>query len=180
MTVARTMTLRGIITCADGNRSPPIQVLDYVSPDRTRGWRIKDAWLWCQTIRASTPNDAHGMMVIQAQLSTQEVKPVFDQYVDDNRLFGWMQQHYLRRTTSGGSSTDYILPNAGLNDRCRFIIDEDTTVVKELWLGMASSSDGSDEPEREWNFLIDLEEIKVSPEQSVFQQLKGMGQDVSN
>lgn len=178
--MARTMTLRGIITCKDGNRSPPVQVLDYVSPDRTRGWRIKGAWLWCQTIRASTPNDAHGPMVIQATLSTQEVKPIFDQFVDDNRNFGWMQQHYLKRTTSGGSSTDYIVPNAGLNTECKFIIDEDTTIVKELYLGMSSSQDGSDEPERKWNFLIDLEEVKVSPEQSVFQQLKGMGQDVSN
>jgi len=98
--------------------------------------------------------------------------------VNDNRIFGWMQQQYMRRTTSGGSSTDYILPNSGLNLMCRFIVDEDTTIVKELWLGMASSSDGSDEPPRLWNYLIDLEEVKISPEQSVFQQIKGMGQDI--
>lgn len=172
------MTLRGVIECKDGNRSVPKQCLDYVSPDRTRGWRIKDAWLWCQTVRASTPNDDHGMMVIQGQLSTEEVKPIFDQYVNDNRIFGWMQQQYLRRTTSSGSSTDYIMPNSGLNLMCRFIVDEDTTIVKELWLGMASSQDGSDEPARLWNYLIDLEEVKISPEQSVFQQIKGMGQDI--
>jgi len=174
------MTLRGVIECADGNRSHAQNVLDYVSPDRTRGWVIKDAWLWCQTIRAQTPNDDHGQMIIQAQLSTEEVAPVFDQYVNDNRIFGWMQQQYMRRTTSSGSSTDYILPNAGLNVMCRFIIDHDTTIVKELWLGMGTSSDGSDEPLRLWNYLIDLEEVKISPEQSVFQQIKGMGQSVSD
>lgn len=177
--MGRTMTLRGVIECADGNRSVEKQCLDYVSPDRTRGWRIKDAWFWCQTIRASTPNDAHGMMVVQAQLSTERVKPVFDQYVNDNRIFGWMQQQYMRRTTSSGSSTNYILPNSGLNVMNRFIIDEDTTIVKELWLGTASSSDGTDEPVRLWNYLIDLEEVKISPEQSVFQQIKGMGQDIT-
>ena len=177
--MGRTMTLRGVIECADGNRSVAKNVLDYVSPDRTRGWRIKDAWLWCQTIRASTPSDALGMMVIQAQLSTEEVAPVFDQYVNDNRIFGWMQQQYMRRTTTGGSSTDYIVANSGLNLMCRFIVDEDTTIVKELWLGMASTSDGDDEPQRLWNYLIDLEEVKISPEQSVFQQIKGMGQAVS-
>jgi len=172
------MTLRGIIQCADGNRSQPKNVLDYVSPDRTRGWVIKDAWLWCQTIRAQTPTDNHGQMIVQAQLSTESVPPVFDQYVNDNRIFGWMQQQYNRRTTSGGSSTDYILPNSGLNLMCRFIVDEDTTIVKELWLGMGITSDGVDEPDRQWNYLIDLEEVKISPEQSVFQQIKGMGQSI--
>ena len=173
------MTLRGIIHCADGNRSKEVNVLDYVSPDRTRGWVIKEAWLWCQTIRATTPNDNHGQMIVQAQLSTEIVKPGFDQYVDDNRVFGWMQQQYNRRTTSGGSTTDYIVPNSGLNTMCRFIVDSDTTIVKELWLGMSSSSDGADEPDRSWNYLIELEEVKISPEQSVFQQIKGMGQSVT-
>ena len=173
------MTLRGVIACKDGNRSGTKQVLDYVSPDRTRGWRIKNAWLWCQTIRASTPNNLNGMMVIQAQLSTEEVPPVFDQFVNDNRLFGWLQQQYMTRGTSSGGSTDYIVPNSGLNVMNRFIIDNDTTIVKELWLGMGSSQDGTDEPERLWNYLIDLEEIKISPEQSVFQQIKGMGQDIA-
>lgn len=176
--MGRTMTLRGVIACKDGNRSQPKNVLDYVSPDRTRGWVIKDAWLWCQTIRAQTPNDAHGQMVIQGQLSTEAVQPIFDQYVNDNRIFGWMQQQYNRRTTTSGSSTDYIIPNSGLNLMCRFIVDEDTTIVKELWLGMGSSMDGTDEPERLWNYLIDLEEVKISPEQSVFQQIKGMGQSI--
>ena len=176
--MARIMSLRGVIKCEDGNRSAPKMVLDYVSPDRTRGWRIKEAWLWCQTIRANTPNDDHGQMVIQAQLSTEEVKPSFDQVVNDNRVFGWMQQQYNRRTVSAGSSTNYILPNSGLNTENKFLIDVDTTVVKELWIAMSSSSDGSDEPERLWNYLIDLEEVKISPEQSVFQQIKGMGQQI--
>ena len=172
------MTLRGVVQCPDGNRGIPHQCLDYVSPDRTRGWRIIDAWIWCATIRASTPNDDNGMMITQALLSTELVPPVFDSVVGDNRIFGWSLQHYLRRTTSSGGSTDYIIPNAGMNTENKFVLDSDTTLVKELWIAMGSSSDGTDEPMREYNYLINLEEIKISPEQSVFQQIKGMGQEI--
>jgi len=117
-------------------------------------------------------------MVIQAYLSTEEVSATFDQTVSDNRLFAWLQQQYMTRGTTSGGSTDFIVPNAGLNTNNRFIIDSDTTLVKELWLSMGSSQDGTDEPLRTWNYLINLEEIKISPEQSVFQQIKGMGQDI--
>ena len=117
-------------------------------------------------------------MVIQAYLSTEEVAPVFDQTVSDNRLFAWMQQQYMTRGTTSGGSTDFIVPNSGLNTSNKFIIDTDTTIVKELWIQMGTSQDGTDEPVRTWNYLINLEEIKISPEQSVFQQIKGMGQSI--
>lgn len=173
--MGRTMTLRGVINCKDGNRALEVQALDYVSPDRTRGWRIKDAWLWVNQIRASTPNDSDGMMVTQAFLSTELVKGTFDSIANDNRIFAWAIQHYLRRA---GGSTDYIIPNAGENTMCKFIFDDDTTIVKELWISMGCTSDGTDEPDRLYNYLINLEEIKISPEQSVFQQIKGMGQEI--
>lgn len=173
------MTLRGTLECMDGNRSQSKQVLDYVSPDRTRGWRIKKAYLWLNTIRATTATDDHGMMIVQAVLSTEAVPQVFDQTVEDNRLFGWMQQQFFKRTTSSGSSTDYMLPNAGWNLNNRFLVDTDTIIVKELWIQMSTAQDGTDEPNRKYNYLIECEEIKLSPEHSVFQQIKGMGQDLA-
>ena len=52
-------------------------------------------------------------------------------------------------------------------------------IVKELWIGGNSTTESEESPVREWGYMITLEEIKVSPSQSVFQQIKGMGQDLT-
>lgn len=176
--MGRTMTLRGMLVCPDGNRGAEKQLLDYVSPDRTRGWRIKDAWFWLGTVRASTPNDVNGMLYAQLFLSTEAVKPVFDSVVEDNRIFAWAGQQYLKKTTTSGSSTDFMLPNGGQSTSNKFVFDDDTTIVKELWIGIGTSQEGTDEPEREYNYLINLEEVKVTPSESIMQQLKGQGQQI--
>jgi len=38
----------------------------------------------------------------------------------------------------------------------------------------------STSPSRLWNYMVILEEIKVQPAESVFLQIKGMGQQISN
>jgi len=177
--MGRTKTLRGVLECKDGNRSVDVNVLDYVSPQRNRGWRVRKVWLWCSQLRASTPNDDNGRMVITAHVSTEIVKATFDSVVADNRVFGWMTREYHRRTTTSGSSTNFVFPTGdGIWSPNRFIIDSDTMLVKECWIAMSCTSDGTDEPNRIYNYMFELEEVKITPEESIIQQLKGIGQSV--
>ena len=56
--------------------------------------------------------------------------------------------------------------------------DPDSFVTKELYLNLGSATDVDVSNVREIGYLIILEERKVTPAESVFQQIKGMGQDI--
>jgi hypothetical protein len=43
---------------------------------------------------------------------------------------------------------------------------------------MNSTTESSTSPTRHWGYMVTLEEVRVTPSQSIFQQIKGMGQDV--
>ena len=58
------------------------------------------------------------------------------------------------------------------------LVDPDTIITKELHIVMCSTTENDVSPVREWGYMIELEEMKVTPSESVFQQIKGMGQKV--
>jgi len=95
--------------------------------------------------------------------------------VRDNRTFGWLQAG-MKNVDNGGD--DFLAPQS-LNTMPQFTIDPDTIIVKELWLSVATKMENqSINGNRDWSYLIILEEMKLTPSESVFQQIKGMGQDV--
>jgi len=150
-------------------------LLDYVSPDRTKAWKVVAAYMWPSDLRASIEED--GRSVLQATLWTDEV--TFTRWEDsytagDNRQVAWLIDHYMVRK----NGNEFITPNNGGKDGRMFIIDPDVMVTKELYLSAAFTTESAVSPERSWSYMIVLEEIKVSPSQSLFQQIKGMGQNV--
>ncbi len=46
LVVCPALTLRGTYTLDDGSIGTMTNILDYISPDRTRAWRLTGAWLW--------------------------------------------------------------------------------------------------------------------------------------
>ena len=60
----------------------------------------------------------------------------------------------------------------------RMLVDPDHLITKELYINFANTSDTDVSAVRHWGWLIVLEERKITPVQSVFQQIKGMGQDL--
>lgn len=91
----------------------------------------------------------------------------------DNRSFGWaLWCGYIREEASG----DFI--SAESEPMARFCIDPDTYVVKELWISMNSTTESSTSPTRQWGYMVVMEEVKITPSQSIFQQIKGMAQNV--
>lgn len=169
-------SLRGIVEFADNSIQVPIRIFDYVSPDRTRAWKVTRALWWPVEVRASIGAGTDAKMLCQASLATDHIKGQDWNNINDpseNRSFGWaMWAGYTRE--NGGS--DYITPE--VDAFAEFLIDPDTIVVKELWISAANTAEQATNPTRTWGYMIELEEIKVSPSQSVYQQIKGGGQDL--
>jgi len=168
-------SLRGKVMMIDNSRLAPLRIFDYVSPDRTRGWKVISAHIWPLTTRADT-GSTEGKIVTDWALATDDGSAVDWNHVKDpseNRTFAWGTWAGYLREWSGG---DFITPEYA-GEPC-FLIDPDTFVVKELWIQGACTTESTTNPEREYGYMIVLEEQKISPSLSVFQQIKGMGQDV--
>lgn len=171
-------SLRGTISFPDNGLGKAVRVFDYVSPDRTRAWRVARAYFWPVGIREDTGSDADGKMLTQATLFTDAIQSAHWNDLSDpteNRAFAWaFWAGYAREN----GASDFITPECPPNGIAEFIIDPDTLVVKELWIIAGNTKEGTINPIREWGYMIVLEEDKISPSQSVFQQLKGMGQNI--
>lgn len=169
-------SLRGKVSFADNSILDPQRIFDYVSPDRTRAWRVVRAVMWPLTIREDVSSDPDARYITQSALLTDNKKgTVWNNMCDptENRSFGWaMWGGYTREN----ASSDYIVGDSG--QFAEYWVDPDTIITKELWISFANTKEGTNNPTREWGYMIELEEIKVSPSQSVFQQIKGMGQDI--
>lgn len=171
--------MRGTYVTVDNALGKTLNIFDYVSPDRTRAWKVSRAYLWPVDIRADTGGDADGKYVLQAVLST-DTRKVMDwaDQIDpnDNRVFAWALWNGYKRDNG---SSDFIAAHS-TDGMVEFVVDPDTLVTKELWIAMSSTCEGTIAPSREWAYLVVLDEIKISPSQSVFQQVKGMGQDLDD
>lgn len=178
--MSRVFSLRGVAEIADNALGKENLLIDYVSPDRTRAWRIEAAWLWPVEVRADMGADAVGQMVVQACLHTDNINwSSFDEVNNpaDNRQCAWFQQQYMTRSQS--AVFDFIVANGTSLPECRFLVDPDTRVSKELYLSMSSTKDGTTSPVRKWGWMVILREEKVSPAESLFAQIKGAGQDLA-
>lgn len=178
--VERLFTLRGkILDVADGALTANYNLLDYVSPDRTKAWKIEAAWMWPVGYRAEQlPTPTDGFLCFTGCLATDVLDhPQFDSLVDpsDNRLCAWAMQTYNIRD----ATQDFITPNGVPLASMEFLIDPDHLVSKELYLNFGTTSDSDSAPERAWGYMVLLREMKVTPTESIFAQIKGMGQDVS-
>ena len=177
---SRLFTLRGKISdVGDGQVIHNHNLLDYVSPDRTKAWKVEAAWMWPVDYRATqTPTAVDGFLCFTGCLATDVLDhPQFNSLVDpsDNRLCAWAMQTYNLRD----ATQDFLTPNGVPLASMRFLIDPDHLVSKELYLNFATTSDVDSAPERAWGYMVLLREMKVTPTESIFAQIKGMGQDVS-
>ncbi len=175
--MSRVFTLRGAFEVAD-NAIYQQEIFDYASPDRRMAWEITGAFFWPITIRGEI-GASDGQMNASMSLSTDIIGiTAFDLILDpsDNRTCAWGTGGFSIRN---GGANDFLAYQS-LNRVPELLIDPDVLVTKELHLNFQSTSESTDSPTRKWGYMIVLRERKVSPEQSLFQQIKGMGQDISS
>tara|TARA_Y100000310_G_C20539160_1_gene742352 strand:+ start:359 stop:898 length:540 start_codon:yes stop_codon:yes gene_type:complete len=177
----KAFSLRGVIEIDDNAvMAAPQLAFAYESPNRTKAWRITGAWVWPQEVdKEIGTSDLQGLAVGTLLTDTASNAAGFNgiSNVSDNRQCAWHNAQYNLR--AGG--TDFLTRNgAGSPDGFAFLIDEDTVVVNGLYINFGFRTESATSPSRKWNYMITLEEKKVTAWESIFQQIKGMGQDIDN
>lgn len=174
----RTFSLRGKVAANDNQVLANHLVFDYESPDRTRAWKVERAYIWPVDARKASTVSGDGFVLLTAALGTDHGKFNQPELSDptENRLFAWAMQNYNERD----APTDFITPNGFPLNQARFLVDPDTIITKSLYINITATTDYDESPSREWGWLIILKEMKISPAESVFQQIKGIGQDIED
>ena len=174
--MGRIFSLRGKVAANDNQVTANHLIFDYASVDRTRAWRVLEAYIWPVEERLATSVSSDGFMNFVAALGTDLGKFNHDELRDptESRLFAWAMQTYNTRD----APTDFISPIGYPLQQARFLVDPDTLITKEIYLNLGSTTDVDESILREWGYLIILEQMKVSSAESLFQQIKGMGQDI--
>lgn len=194
--MGRIMTLRGsydapIGTATTFGRSGIKQVFDYESANRTRGWKVKYARVWIQEATGGTTG-GDSRLLLQVSLATDEISEPSGGITNaatardwqgrigagDNRTIAWASLDYQNRDNT---SADFVVaaPGAGNGD---LLVDADRVITNELWIcsyGVTEASSWAT-PGAGCNYYIELEEVKLSPKESILQQIKGIGQDIDN
>ena len=188
---SRTMSLRGSLPMTIGRAvsfgvASEHQIFEYESPDRTKGWRVTYARMWLQQCVTGTAG-GDGRLLAQFTLSTDSLGAFAIVDADDakewenrmgagdNRTIAWSTTDYQQRDNVDG---DFIVPAAGQGNH-DMLLDVDRIVTSELWVQLYGITEFTNF-DTTCNYYVELEEVKVTPAQSVFQQLKGIGQDIDS
>ena len=194
--MGRVMTLRGEFLTSFGKASTfgltnGRLLFEYESPDRTRGWKVRYAAVWCQQATQGTSGgDARALWqgclstdqigAAQAKVTTGATARRYQSAIGagDNRTIAWWTQDMLIRDAT---SADWIAPH-GATQRAatELICDFDRIITNELYIMTYGVTEGSTIEDLVANYYIELEEIKLTPSSSVFQQLKGIGQEADH
>ena len=169
----RKLSLRGKILMPDNQRVQDINLFDYVSPDRTVAWKVTGAWMWPHDVEGNTSGDHQ--FALTGALSTDTTRNWDGMDVEDNREFAWIYTGYYIRADN---TTEFLCPIGSPITDQRFLVDEETVITNSLYFSGKTLSEASQSIQREWNYLITLESMRITEQESILQQLKGIGQDV--
>ncbi len=193
--MGRKMSLRGQVPLTVGTTtsygSAQIhEIFNYESVDRKRAWKVNYAVCWVQEAMIGT-GGIDQRALLQTALTTdgysKDELNVFSAATarawerrigpGDNRTIGWCITDYGSRDNV---NADWIMPHGAATDMGgRLVLDIDRLVTNRLCLATFAINESTAELTGALGYYIELEEMTVSPSQSLFQQLKGVGQDAS-
>jgi len=174
----RKFSLRGQIEAVSASGvSEDNLIFSYESNDLTRGWKVKRFHLWFTDPHAWTGASERGTQfaAIFGKLQTDvQTSTVMD--ASDNREFGWLTNTYqLNHSRAQVAQTNPLIQRD-----VNIVMDMDHVIVRELFLtlGMYTSSDHEGSL-MDISYLVEIEEFKVTPTETILQIVKGTGQSVS-
>jgi len=173
----RVLSLRGTFLLADNARTTDNQIFVYEGAELTRGWKVTSAYVWPADMRAQTGAD--GQFLLCTNLATDTVGSLgFNDItsVNDNRFIGWGAKGYNQRD----ASSDFITGPTGIITDNQLLLDPEHVVVQELYINAYTSSDSDTSPTRSYNYLVVLEEMKLTAAETILQIIKSKGQDILN
>ena len=177
--MTRTLSLRGRFTLADNARLTDHELFIYEANDLTRGWVVEAAYMWPSTIRAAMVGSDGGYEMV-ASLATDTIGSAsFDDIsnASDNRQIGWLSAGYLLRESAVG---DYISNQSNPPNPNAFVIDPEHVIANGLYLNIYTTTDYSEGPDRDWNYMVILRPKKLDPKETILHLIKNVAQDITN
>lgn len=170
------LTLRGTIEYPDNARSLNNKIFEYESNDLTRAWKVVKFLMWPSTVRADR-STTEGQMNFVGTLSTDSVGSIgFSDIssVADNRFIGWIQRGFNTRNEAGD---DFLAAPTGMEANYGYV-DPDHVMNDQLFIHSYNTADGTTNPNRKWNYIVEIEAIKITESEAILAIVKGKAQDV--
>ena len=183
------MTLRGSWSQEPCKVGDFHRILSYESPDRTKAWALKGAWVW--------PKEAIGDWGVSAQdrdnafqywsalwtdtSDNQNIQAPLD--CSESRQIAWLENGYELTAEVTSCMGDFLSNwrRGGFLDDSEMLIDLDRIITNDLFVTVQYTKEfGDNTPTIEWNYFVVLEEINISPTEGILQQLKGIGQSINS
>lgn len=169
----KTLTLRGTTELFNTTSDFYLEnILDYANVlDIEKGWRIRWFEVWPVGLNLGATL-GRNTLSIEAILTTDSI-PIAQRLnrADDNRMIGWSNAGY-------DCGTDPTSKNAGIVGS-QIVIDPDHVVQKELNIMFRLLANSTLEGEsHQMNYIVYLEEVKLSPSESIVSTIKQSAQNI--
>ena len=157
-------------------------VFAYESSDQTRSWKIKEVQCWLNPIVTSGGDSrailnycvSTDFLTPPVSLATSDVEEYALQYnASDNRGIAWGMMDYQNRD---GATADFRVPSFEFR-----AVADGRRAINYLILNAMFASESSTLTTKlnQVNYRIVMEEISVTPSESILHQVRGLAQDVS-
>jgi len=193
--MGRKMSLRGQVpltfgALTDYGSANIHEIFNYESVNRKRAWKVNYAVMWVQEALVGT-GGLDQRALLQTALTTDgysrdeinvtsaATARAWERRIGpgDNRSIGWCITDYGSRDNT---NTDWVMPHGAATDMGgRLVLDIDRLVTNQLNIATFSVTESTAAINTAMGYYIELEEVSISPSESLFQQLKGVGQDAS-
>lgn len=183
----KTLTLSGQMPKRSFNQQlfrDPYTILEYANVlDINKAWRLKDFKCWIQEdgrdLGVMTENATFGLDV---QLSTDDIPNSADwNNAGDNRAVAWGTLAYALSDTYAGKTQAFSgFQRMLLNSE--YFVQPEHVIQNKLTISAASAGQNSEIEGLTGytlNYLVYLEEIEITPSESIIYNIKGKAQDVS-
>ncbi len=172
----KSLTLRGELTVGALNNSYFTKtILDYSNVlDIEKGWRVR----WIEIMPQPIKGVLGARIGINGILATDDiVSSGPTQKFTDNRQIGWTSDTYIYGDV-GGSGVASLSQSI---DGYTRIIDPDHIIQRRLDLSLSIGTAFAAEAETAVvNYIIYLEEVKITPVEAVISNIKSVAQDIDN
>lgn len=180
----RCKTLRGLSYVELGKSNMNQSIFSYEAVDMRRGWKVTHAQAWWADPKTDMKNWNPAeyscvRMKIQTDTIADPTSPTTTATAlnpSDNREIGWVTRTYQAPNyVSGVVEGPVQFP---VFEDC--IIDPDHVVTRELLLSFPVQGGPSSEGMFAYvAWIVHMEEISITPSESILQTIKGMAQDMN-
>jgi LPS sulfotransferase NodH len=170
----RTLTLRGTSATFQATADYHTEnILDYANVlDINKAWKIRWFEVWpVESLALSFPGSGYEL-ALESILSTEDIVNI-ENRADDNRLIAWSNQSYMTGGKSAGSTSQGIIGQ-------QIVVDPDHVIQKELNISFrVLGGTVFEDSDVNVNYIVYLEEVDITPTESIMFTIKQSAQSLN-